>query len=186
MAKKPAQAGAAVSLKVTLDHIRPPIWRRLALPASMTLGGLHRTLQQAMGWDGGHMHAFDVGGEQYGDPDEEMEDCGNEERLTLAGLAKKGVKRFRYTYDFGDTWDHTILIEAKAPPPGVGAKPTCLAGARACPPEDCGGPPGYDGVLAALKAPDRPENRELLEWVGGDYDPEAFSVEDTNARMAAR
>ena len=182
MPKSATKTPTVVHIKVTLNDIRPPIWRRLRVPDSMNLGQLSMLIQAAMGWDGGHMHAFEIGGLQYGDP-EWLEDGENEDQMTIQKLMRDGISRFGYTYDFGDNWDHAVLIEKKAPPPGSPRAPACVDGARACPPEDCGGPPGYDGLIAALAAPDKPSNRELLEWAGEDFDPEYFSQEEVNARL---
>jgi hypothetical protein len=182
MPKSSANPPTVVHLKVTLSYIRPAIWRRLRVPDSMDLGQLSLLIQVAMGWDGGHLHVFEIGGRSYGDP-EAIDEGQDEKRVTIGKLIKDGISRFGYTYDFGDNWDHAVLIEKKAPPPGSPATPVCVAGARACPPEDCGGPPGYAGLLAAMSAPDKSENRELLEWVGEDYDPEEFSLEFVNARL---
>jgi Plasmid pRiA4b ORF-3-like protein len=182
MPKSATKTPTLVHIKVTLNDIRPAIWRRLRVPDSMDLGELSMLIQAAMGWDGGHMHAFEIGGLQYGDP-EWLEDGENEDQMTIQKLMRDGISRFCYTYDFGDNWDHTVLIEKKAPPPGSPRAPACVGGARACPPEDCGGPPGYDGLITALAAPDKPSNRELLEWAGEDFDPEYFSQEAVNARL---
>ena len=182
MPKSATKTPTLVHIKVTLNEIRPAIWRRLRVPDSMNLGELSMLIQAAMGWDGGHMHAFEIGGLQYGDP-EWLEDGENEDQMTIQKLMHDGITRFGYTYDFGDNWDHAVLIEKKAPPPDSPRAPACVDGARACPPEDCGGPPGYDGLIAALAAPDKPSNRELLEWAGEDFDPEDFSPEEVNARL---
>jgi hypothetical protein len=128
------------------------------------------------------MHAFEIGGLQYGDP-EWLEDGENEDQMTIQKLRRDGNTRFGYIYDFGDNWDHAVLIEKKPPPPGSPRAPACVDGARACPPEDCGGPPGYDGLIAALAAPDKTTSRELVEWAGEDFDPEYFSHEEVNARL---
>jgi hypothetical protein len=180
MMTKPATAKRAargpISLKITLRSIKPPIWRRILVPGRMTLGDLHVAIQVVMGWQNGHLHAFDVGGERYGERGV-MDDCLDEDSKTLNALVKAEVSRFRYIYDFGDDWEHDILIE-KAPPkvPGVTAFPACVAGARHCPPEDCGGPFGYEDLLEVLKNPDHPNHTEQCEWLGADFDPEAFSV----------
>jgi hypothetical protein len=185
MPKAPAKAPASVHIKVTLDDIRPAIWRRLIVPVSMDLHRLHLAIQVAMGWDGGHLHAFEIGGVQYGDPEWMEGDEEDEGKMTIKKLMSQGVSRFGYTYDFGDDWEHSVLIEKKAPPPGSPPGPVCVAGERACPPEDCGGPLGYEELLAALKSPDTPAKRELLEWAGGEFDPEKFSIADVNARLQA-
>ena len=110
MAKTTRQAESIVSLKVTLRGIRPPVWRRLLVPGRMTLGGLHHVIQAAMGWDDDHLHAFDIAGREYSDP-HEVDGAADEERLTVNGVLRSGVPRFTYTYDFGDDWEHAIVIE---------------------------------------------------------------------------
>ena len=105
--RKSAEKSAIVSLKVTLNGIKPPIWRRLLVAESMTLAGLHEAIQTGMGWSGGHLHSFDIDGEQYGNP-KEFTDVADQRRITLARLVKSGVKRFTYTYDFGDDWEHLV------------------------------------------------------------------------------
>jgi Plasmid pRiA4b ORF-3-like protein len=101
-----------ISLKVTLRGIRPPIWRRLEVPSRLSLGGLHDAIQAAMGWGGHHLYVFDVAGRSYGDP-ARVDDVADDERLTVGGVLKAGVKRFTYTYDFGDDWEHEIVIEGR-------------------------------------------------------------------------
>jgi hypothetical protein len=180
-----AKAERFVQIKVTLNDIRPPIWRRLVLPSATTLEDLHFIILAAMGWQGGHLHAFRAAERQYSDPSE-VEDAADESHMTISGLVRLGVSRFHYTYDFGDDWEHTILIEKKQRAASSPNVPTCLAGSRNCPPEDCGGAPGYEELLTALATPDTPESKEWIEAVGKDFDPEEFSVEKTNARMARR
>jgi hypothetical protein len=182
-AKQSSGAGI-VSLKVTLLGIRPPIWRRLLMPGTMTLGHLHVAIQAAMGWHNSHLHAFDIDGRQYGDPGN-VDDVADENRLTLNGLLKSGVARFGYSYDFGDDWDHLVAIEKRAPAPAAAVPPACVAGKRNCPPEDCGGVWGYQRLLAILADPGDPEHAEQMEWVGGEFDPEEFAVERADAMVAA-
>jgi hypothetical protein len=174
-----------ISLKVTLRGIRPPIWRRLVVPGAMTLGDLHQAIQAAMGWDGDHLHVFNIAGRAYGDP-HTVDDVLSEERLTLASLRKSGVARFTYTYDFGDDWEHIIAIESKTPPVADARYPACVAGKRNCPPEDCGGPWGYQHLLAVIADPAHPEHKDQLEWLGEDFDPEDFAVAVADATLAAR
>jgi Plasmid pRiA4b ORF-3-like protein len=175
-------ATGPISLKITLRNIKPPIWRRILVPRGMTLGDLHVAIQVAMGWQNCHLHAFDVGGQQYGERGS-MEDIADEERLTLGGMVKSGVNRFRYTYDFGDNWEHDILIEKAPPATGATALPACVAGKRNCPPEDCGGPWGYADLLEILGNPEHPDHEEQREWIGADFDPEAFSVAAAEAGL---
>ena len=107
----------------------------------------------------------------------------NEDELTLSELVAQGVKKFTYEYDMGDGWRHTLLIE-KSVPPEAGVKyPRCVDGKRACPPEDCGGPWGYGDFVAAIQDPQDERHEELLEWIGGEFDPEAFDIEAVNAEL---
>jgi hypothetical protein len=178
----PARRGP-ISLKITLRNVKPPIWRRILVTGGMTLGDLHVAIQVVMGWQNGHMHAFDVDGQQYGERGS-LEDAADENRLSLNVLVKSGVNRFRYTYDFGDDWEHDILLEKAPPPKDVKAFPACVAGKRNCPPEDCGGPWGYADLLAVLADPNHAEHDEQREWIDENFDPEAFSVADADARLA--
>jgi hypothetical protein len=138
-----------VSLKVTLRGAKPPIWRRLLVPSTMTLGDLHLAIQAAMGWEDCHLHAFDIDGRRYGDR-RTVDDVADENRLTLSSLLNSGVARCTYTYDFGDDWEHTVEIEKTQPAVDGEAYPRCVAGKGACPPEDCGGPWGYQHLLEVL------------------------------------
>jgi hypothetical protein len=185
MAKTTRRADSIVRLKVTLRNIRPPVWRRLLMPGGMTLGDLHLAIQAAMGWQLCHLHVFDVGGSDYGDP-YDVDDVDDEERMTLNALVKSGVARFAYTYDFGDGWQHAIVVEGRQPPDEGRTYPACIAGKRRCPPEDCGGPWGYRDLLAILADPSQPDHAEQLEWIGGAFDPEDFSVAAADAMLAAR
>ena len=177
-------ATGVLCLKITLRHVKPPVWRRVLLPGRMTLSDLHLAIQATVGWHDSHLHAFDINGEQYGDPST-TDDVANERRLTLSTLARNGVTRFSYTYDFGDDWEHEVLIEKGAPAHTAKAFPACIGGKRNCPPEDCGGPWGYAELLAALANPANPQHHEMREWLGKTFDPEAFSLEEADASLAA-
>jgi hypothetical protein len=176
-------AKAVVSLKITLRDSKPPIWRRLLMPGDMTLHDLHEAIQAAMGWDGGHLHAFELGGTTYGDPDA-GDDFADSSAMTLDRAAKSGASGFTYTYDFGDDWEHRIVVEKPQPVVRGQFYPACVAGKRACPPEDCGGMPGYERLLKILADPAHPEYRDTLAWLGEGYDPEDFSVEDADTMVA--
>jgi hypothetical protein len=172
----------AVQLLVTLREVDPPIWRRIVVPASMTLRELHAVIQTAMGWEDYHLHLFDVDGLAYGDVEEiEGRPVGEEERLTV-GQAAAAVREFSYEYDFGDSWAHDIRVEQIVASVGTGT-PHLLGGARACPPEDCGGPWGYAHLLEALADPGHEEHEHPLGWVGGSFDPEDFDLAGANANL---
>lgn len=172
-------------LRVTLIGIDPPVWRRVRVPGDCTLDRLHRILQDLMGWQDAHLHDFCVSGRFYGRllPDEDAEELLDERAFRLDRLAKKGT-RLRYRYDFGDDWAHEILVErvhaAVAGAPAV----ECLDGARAGPPEDSGGPPGYEMLLRLRTRSEHPGHAEMRERFG-DFDPEAFDRAAVNRRLAA-
>jgi hypothetical protein len=174
-------------LKITLHDCKPPIWRRIVVRADMKLDRLHRVIQTAMGWSDCHLHQFVVGRVFYGVPDREGDDFGtetlNEKRYTVADLAPVAKRKFIYEYDFGDSWEHEVLVEQILPPDADFKHPVCLAGANASPPEDCGGIPGYYDLLAALADPKHEQHEEMKEWVGGAWDATRFSLEDANAGL---
>jgi hypothetical protein len=185
---KPRQPAQVYQLKITLQHVKPPIWRRVHVK-DCTLAKLHDIIQTCMGWDDYHLHEFEIGGERYGDPAQWQDDfagemeVGNEGRVKLSQLVAQGVKKFRYTYDMGDTWEHLIQIEKVLAPEAGVRYPRCPAGKRACPPEDCGGPWGYGDFLDAIQKPSHERHEELLEWVGGEFDPEAFDIDAVNEEL---
>ena len=187
MARTPARGANPnmVTLKVTLRDTKPPVWRRLVMPAAMTLRDLHQAIQAAMGWDDSHLHAFTIGGEEYGDP-RSVDDAADEKRVTLSSLMSSSAVRFSYIYDFGDDWEHLIVFEKSQPAAEGASHPVCIAGKRNCPPEDCGGVWGYGALLAILADPSHPEHAEQTEWLGEGFDPEAFDLDRTNAALAAR
>jgi hypothetical protein len=168
-------------VKVTLEGIRPPIWRRILVTSDTTLSKLHRILQVVMGWADYHLHQFIINGTYYGihDPDL-MFDLKDEEKMKLDMVVLQKQKKFIYEYDFGDSWYHNIMIEKILPPDTKKHYPVCIKGKRACPPEDCGGEGGYYYFLEAIQDPEHPEHEEMLEWEGGSFDPEAFDIDEVN------
>jgi hypothetical protein len=182
---KPVQV---YQLKITLQHIKPPIWRRVQTK-DCTLAKLHSIIQTVMGWDDYHLHEFKIGGECYGDPAQWQDDfggdleVGNEGKVKLSHLVAQGVQKCHYTYDMGDTWEHLLQIEKVLEAESGVRYPRCVVGKRACPPEDCGGPWCYDDFLDAIQNPADERHEELLEWVGGEFDPEAFDLEQVNERL---
>jgi hypothetical protein len=184
-APKTAARANIIQLKVTLRGVRPPVWRRLLMPGTMTLGQLHTAIQGAMGWRDGHLHVFDIGGEAFGDR-RSVDGIADEQRPTLNGLLKSSVVRFSYTYDFGDNWEHTVAFEKSAPAVEGQSYPACVGGKRNCPPEDCGGAWGYEQLLADLADPNSLEHANQIEWIGEDFDPNEFSQERANTVLAAR
>jgi hypothetical protein len=172
-------------IKITLVGSDPPIWRSFEVPAEISLGALHTVIQTVMGWEFEHMHSFTIKKETYGSAHEEFGDEHDEEITALDKVARTRSK-FEYEYDFGDCWIHGLEVEkVVAPEPGV-FYPRCIAGERACPPEDCGGIYGYDQILEAVRDRENAPDSELLEWVGDDFDPAAFNVGEVNEALARR
>jgi len=183
-AKKAAVPLEIYQLKVTLLGTKPPIWRRLLVPVDMTFAQLQGVLHNAMGWEGGHMHEFSVGERRIGWPDPEARFMGmppleNDRVVRLCGVLDRVGSKVIYTYDFGDSWEHSIALEKRLPVDPKIAYPVCTDGQLACPPEDCGGIPGYYDLVEALSDPSHERHEEMLDWIG-EYDPQAFSVESVN------
>ena len=158
-------------IKITLKDVKPPIWRRIQVKSDITLHSLHRTIQTAMGWEDGHLHKFDIRA-----PSSEPK-----VRLNQLNLVEK--QKFLYVYDFGDNWEHTILVEKILPIDEKNQYPICLTGKRSGPLEDCGGPWGYMDLIDVLDDPNDPEYDERVEWIGEDFDPELFDIEKINKRL---
>lgn len=177
----------ALILKVSLLDVKPTVWRRFAVPASVTLPRLHTVLQDVMGWFECHLHQFFFGEECYGPTDPDWpSDMVEEKGRRLSRLLEKSGGKFIYEYDFGDGWRHVVKLVEEVDAATLDQLPTCLAGARACPPEDCGGPWGYAEFLAAIGDPRHAEHKSYLEWIGGEFDPEAFDPEQANAQLKRR
>ncbi len=188
MAKK--KYNQVYQFRITLKGIKPPIWRRIQVPEIYTFWDLHVAIQDAMGWDDYHFHEFEVVNlstglkVNIGIPTPEDEFFSRE---VLPGWKEKIADFFsmenrtaRYVYDFGDDWEHKIQLE-KILPREKGVKyPICIKGKRACPPEDCGGVWGYAELLEIIKDPRHEEYEEMMEWLGGDFDPEHFDVNEVS------
>ena len=175
----------AVELEIELEFIEPTIWRRVSVPDNYSLGDLHQVIQTAMGWHDCHLHCFDVDGIKYTFPSQLPEmDMEDESTLRLADMIKSGTKCFLYEYDFGDSWEHIVLLEKiLAPEPDVGY-PVCIKGRRACPPEDVGGVWGYAEFLEAIKDPQHESYEMYVEWLGDDFDPAYFDLDEVNQLLA--
>jgi hypothetical protein len=161
-------------VRIALRDVVPEVWRRVALPGGYTLDRVHRAIQLAVGWQDCHLHSFAIGGAQYGQPDPESElEIADELDVRLDAVVGKD-SRFAYVYDFGDWWEHEVVVEQIAAAEPDARYPICLAGENACPPEDVGGPYGYAGLLAALADPRHPDHDAMREWVGRPFDPGSF------------
>jgi hypothetical protein len=188
-------------IKVTLLGTSPPIWRRLLVPADLTLEELHDVLQLAMGWENCHMHDFRIGQRRFGKPEPNDRfmglpalgygklkprvdtGVGNERTTRLFSVLGRVGAKAVYTYDFGDSWEHAITVEKVLLPELGRAYPVCLDGKRHGPPEDCGGIPGFYNLLEAVADPAHDQHEELRDWLGGGFDPEAFFMDKVNRRL---
>ncbi len=172
------------TLEVTLRQSKPRIWRRIEVAPDCTLGDLHEILQRAMGWTDSHLHHFRqkdrfLGAQGDADWGRRYDD---ERKVRLRDLMKKVGDRLVYEYDFGDGWQHDIVLRASSR--GAQGPPLVVAGKGACPPEDVGGIPGYARFLSILADPRHPEHRDMRAWAGGPFDPARFELARTNALLA--
>lgn len=175
---------SGLQLRIELRDILPAVWRRFLVPGSIALPALHRVIQEVMGWENCHLHLFRFGGKEYGIPDPEFpSEMRNQRGRRLREFFREEGTVFGYRYDFGDGWEHDIVVERIL----HGASDTelvCLEGARACPPEDVGGPSGYMDYLEALRSPSLPQHEEMAMWRGSSFDPERFDLERVNRRLS--
>lgn len=171
-------------IKVTVAGVEPSVWRRIQVPGSITLHRLHEILQVVMGWENAHLYMLETDGVSYSDP---SPDWGlpvkNAKRSRLAQVAPGEGCTFSYEYDMGDSWVHQLVVEQVLPRQEGVRYPVCIDGERACPPEDCGGVPGYEELVEAMRDPEHERHEELVEWLGEPFDPERFSVEQVNATL---
>ena len=169
-------------LRIELLDVEPAIWRRILVPGSIKLHKLNVALLWTMGWAGGHLHEFVIGPNHFGVPDPDFDTpplIQRDDRITLAA-ALGTRKSFTYLYDFGDGWEHRLMVEKILPSdPGL-TSPVCLGGANACPPEDVGGPPGYVDFLQAVNDPAHEEHEAMLKRCGGSFNPTDFRLDDIN------
>ena len=173
-------------LRVELLGIEPLIWRRLLVPADIKLPKLHQCLQLTMGWTDSHLHQFKLGETDYGILDPQWPELKmlDERQIRLCDLIGEGQREIGYEYDFGDGWEHRIVLEQVDPPHEFMRYPLCTAGERACPPEDVGGVPGYEEFLKVIANPNHEEYGQSLLWAGnGAFDPEGFDLNAVNRAL---
>ncbi|EKE02169.1 MAG: plasmid pRiA4b ORF-3 family protein [uncultured bacterium] len=191
-----------LQLKITLEGIDPPIWRRFLIDDSINFKKLHKIIQIIMGWEDYHLYNFQIDKITYIEASQDSKNqfavdamwsgfkSGSEKKkykdneAIVSDFINKEKQKILYTYDFGDSWEHLINVEKIFPKEADKKYPLCIDGARACPPEDCGGIWGYQELLEILKDPRHPEYEERIEeWLGGDFDPEEFNLENINKKL---
>jgi len=172
-------------LKITLAETEPPVWRRVLVSGNVSLKKIDQVIQAAMGWTNSHLHVFASadGRTAFSNPRFELDDARDESKVKLRSLVRNVGDWFRYEYDFGDSWWHEVVVEAILRPGGAGRTPRCIDGRRACPPEDCGGVHGYAELVAAMKNRRHPERERFIEWLGGEFESDAFELDDANDRL---
>lgn len=177
-----------IQLKITLAHTKPSIWRRILVDKQTTFFELHHIIQIAMGWQNYHLFEFKVNNYRIGEPDDEFGYHGSNQVLdakevTLDRLIIEHKEEFRYEYDFGDSWSHKIVVEKFLTKEKSLNYPHCIDGKLNCPPEDCGGIPGFYNLIEIMENKKHPERKEMLAWLGAEYDPEVFNKEQVNKTL---
>jgi Plasmid pRiA4b ORF-3-like protein len=181
-----------IQLKITLQETKPPIWRRVLVDKRTTFFALHEIIQIVMGWEDDHLYEFKVKDYRIADPDEEFGgfSFGNTKFVDAATVTLEKTdlttkNKFEYTYDFGDNWRHQILVEKFLPRDEKRKYPVCIDGELNGPPEDCGGVGGFYEILEIITDKQNPERKEMLEWLGGRYNPEQFNINKINKELAS-
>jgi len=193
---KPKPQACMCELRITLQEIRPPIWRLLQIPGTLRLCCLRDALQIAMGWTDSHLHRFEKDGKQWGVPehfDDDDIDIIDESRAKISDVLRTPGDSVLYVYDFGDNWRHSLVLEKILPASATTVRPVCLAGERHCPPEDVGGVPGYQEFLEVVFDPSHEEFDHYLQWAEGPspvnqsvgrFQPEEFDLRAVNAALS--
>ena len=171
--------------KISLDVVEPEIWRTVCVSSDINLHKFHQVIQDAMGWWDYHLYSFFINKKIYELPSDETFDeiPENSKDVLLSELKLKEGSSFRYIYDFGDNWEHTILLEKIIPFNENQNLPLCIDGKRNCPPEDCGSYPGYHELCEAMKKPKSKEAKEYFNWLGSEYNPDYFNKYSTNREI---
>ena len=169
-------------LRVVLEDCKPKVWREVIVPARLTLAQLHEVLQITMGWYNCHLHTFTVSGKMYsGMPD--LEEVALADQINLVTAFQESPKGFEYCYDIGDNWIHLVTLVKQHRSDDEDMPPICIGGEGACPPENVGGVHGYSDFLAAIKNPKSKDHKEMLEWVGGSFDPASFNPRQVTSAL---
>jgi hypothetical protein len=172
--------GQIFQIQISLQGSKPKIWRRILVKPEITLVDFHKIIQTVMGWTNSHLHLFQQGRNSYSPEEFEVEDTKNSRKVTLNSLLKKEKDKIKYEYDFGDGWQHDILLEKILPSDKTMPIPSCIDGKGNCPPEDCGGIWGYEEIKKILVNSKHEQYEETMEWLGGEFDPDYFDKNKIN------
>ena len=171
-------------LHIQLDDVEPAIWRRVEVPLTSTLKAVHDVIQAAMQFEDYHLFQFEIGDSRYGYPYPEWGDEMRDARyLRLSAILARGETRFTYTYDFGDDWRHSVVVEEVVAAAPMIDYPRFIDGARRAPPEDVGGLPGFEEFLEAMADPKHPEHHSVMTWYGRLFDPTDIGMDAITARL---
>jgi hypothetical protein len=186
MRKQAPVTDRLLSVKITLKDVKPPVWRRLIIPTSATFDDLHYYIQIAMGWENSHLHMFKVGSTKLSDPEQSI--GGNSmldsTKITIeqALAGQTDASAIEYLYDFGDDWLHIVTVEKEVERDPNQYYPQCIGGKNAAPPEDSGGPYGFEGLLEIIADPKHEQYADIKQWLG-DYDPKHFNTSEVNEEL---
>ena len=176
-----------IQLKITLERTKPPIWRRILVDKETTFFELHHIIQISMGWFNSHLYEFDFKNFLIGEPDDEfgsgISRILKASEVTLGSMITAPKETFKYEYDFGDGWGHKILVEKFLARDPKNQYPSCIAGKLNCPPEDCGGVGGFYQMLDVLANKKHPGRKEMIEWLGEEYDSKYFKIDEINEEL---
>ena len=175
-------------IQIALKDFKPKIWRRILIPPDLFLSDFHKIIQTSMGWTNSHLHQFIKNGKFYTRriPDDDYWDEMDNvdyKNVKISDLLKVEKEKIIYEYDFGDSWEHNIILEKILPADDKIEYPVCIAGKMNCPPEDCGGVGGYIDMLEVLKQPDHEEYDSYIKWLGGAFDPGYFNKDEVNEML---
>ena len=177
------QAKQIYQVKIVLIDTKPKIWRRLLVSSDILLVDFHRIIQTTMGWTNSHLHRFNDGVMDYSPKEFEVEDSIDSRKVKLKKILKKEGSKILYEYDFGDSWDHDIILEKIIKEDVKGQIPECMSGKGNCPPEDCGGTWGYMDLLKTISNPKHEDYKSMMDWLGGEFDPAFFDKELINSQL---
>ena len=173
-------------LRVSLRYTEPVVWRRMVVASDMPLPKFATALEKAMGWEGYHLHSFDVGGVLFGSPDDDDDRFINEKAARVNHVLPRVESLMQWDYDFGDGWEHDVIVEAIEPLEPKTKYPLVLAGEQCCPPEDVGGPPGYQELLRVLSDPKDEEHEHMRSWAPENFAPDVFDLVAANRRLRSK